>query len=60
MGQKHKHAEVIKAWADGAKIEHRPLGGVYWLAIGGTPNGLMGLSIGLNQNLNPIWYYMVG
>ncbi len=23
MGTKHKHAEVIKAWADGAEIEHR-------------------------------------
>jgi len=23
MGQKHKHAELIKAWADGAEIEWR-------------------------------------
>lgn len=26
MGTPHKHAEVIKAWADGAEIEYRPRG----------------------------------
>ena len=27
MGQPHKHAELIKAWADGAEIEYRAVPG---------------------------------
>lgn len=29
----HKHAEVIKAWADGAKIEYRLNKGDTWMSI---------------------------
>jgi hypothetical protein len=28
---KHKHAELIKAWADGAQIQFRLWGGIEWL-----------------------------
>ena len=30
MSNKHKHADVIKAWADGAEIEYRSISG-HWL-----------------------------
>ncbi len=30
MGQPHKHAEVIKAWADGEEIEYRVGEGSEW------------------------------
>ncbi|UOD28771.1 hypothetical protein INH39_25520 [Massilia violaceinigra] len=32
----HKHAEIIKAWAEGAAIE-RYMGGGLWMKIGDTP-----------------------
>ena len=37
MGQPHKHAEVIKAWADGAEIQVNLLGS--WEDIG---NNILG------------------
>ena len=36
MTNKHKHADVIKAWADGAEIEYRSISG-RWLPAS-TPN----------------------
>jgi hypothetical protein len=33
---KHKHADLIKAWADGAEIEWRGINGD-WCSISGTP-----------------------
>lgn len=33
MGTKHKHAEVIKAWADGAEVEYFPSNGKQWLDV---------------------------
>lgn len=35
----HKHAALIKAWADGETIEYRQSGATYWreLAAGATP-----------------------
>lgn len=33
MSTPHKHAEVIKAWADGAKIEYRPSAQFPWKAV---------------------------
>lgn len=37
MNKPHKHAEIIKAWADGADVEwwHPMLG---WVDVGPTPN----------------------
>lgn len=29
-GAPHMHAEVMKAWADGAKLRWKPNGGLYW------------------------------
>jgi hypothetical protein len=34
----HKHAEVIKAWADGAEIEYRYEWNQEWLSCGGHPD----------------------
>ncbi len=33
MKTPHKHAELIKAWADGAEIECRPITGRPWLTM---------------------------
>jgi hypothetical protein len=33
MKTPHKHAEAIKAWADGAEIECRQLSGGHWLTV---------------------------
>jgi hypothetical protein len=33
---KHKHADLIKAWADGAEIEWQGINGD-WCSISGTP-----------------------
>lgn len=34
MKKPHKHAELIKAWADGAEIEWRPLGSIgNWMPV---------------------------
>lgn len=30
MGKPHKHAELIKAWADGARIQYKPAGRAAW------------------------------
>lgn len=35
MGQPHKHAAVIKAWADGEEIQVKSLG--YWENMGDNP-----------------------
>lgn len=35
MGQPHKHAEVIKAWADGAEVQVNVFG--YWEDMGDNP-----------------------
>ena len=35
MNKKHKHAELIKAWADGAEIEYKV--GTTWHSIDGFP-----------------------
>ena len=34
----HKHAELIKAWADGAEIEYRYEWNQEWLSCGGHPD----------------------
>ncbi|MDB6084674.1 MAG: hypothetical protein JWN43_2555, partial [Gammaproteobacteria bacterium] len=44
----HVHAEVIKAWADGAAIQYRNISGSTWFDIGGD---------GPAWNLN--WEYRV-
>jgi hypothetical protein len=44
----HKHAEAIKAWADGAAIQYRNISGSTWFDIGGD---------GPAWNLN--WEYRV-
>lgn len=31
----HKHADLIKAWADGAEIEERPRNGIWYTFDGG-------------------------
>ena len=52
MGQPHKHAEVIKAWADGAEIQFRSQNGRCWVdvAIGHlTP----GFSVELEYRVKP-------
>lgn len=41
MNKPHKHAEVIKAWADGARIECRCKGDTTWLGFG--------------ENITPRW-----
>lgn len=33
MNKPHKHAEVIKAWADGAEIEYRVHGNSEWQQV---------------------------
>jgi hypothetical protein len=38
MGKPHKHAELIKAWADGADIQQRYDSGEEWQAIGQFPS----------------------
>ena len=37
MTQRHKHADVIIAWANGAEIEYRNLPGATWMSVGTTP-----------------------
>ena len=37
MSNKHKHAEVIKAWADGAEIEVRKIDSNVWVDARNTP-----------------------
>jgi len=41
--KKHKHAEIIKAWADGAEIEYQLLDGDKWW---GSSNPWRGTEIG--------------
>ena len=36
MGQRHKHADVIIAWAEGAEIEHRASPDRPWLPMTNT------------------------
>lgn len=36
MTTRHKHADVIIAWANGAEIEYRNLPGATWMSVG-TP-----------------------
>jgi hypothetical protein len=36
MTQRHKHADVIIAWAEGAEVEYRNLPGATWVSVG-TP-----------------------
>lgn len=36
MGKKHKHADAIIAWADGATIEYRTDAGMEWTETVGT------------------------
>lgn len=31
MGTPHKHAELIKAWADGAEIQYKAMDGLSWI-----------------------------
>jgi hypothetical protein len=38
MGKPHKHAELIKAWADGAEIQQRYDSIKEWQAIGQFPS----------------------
>lgn len=38
MKQPHKHAALIKAWADGAEIQYWDIGAKVWLTIAGQPN----------------------
>lgn len=37
MPTPHKHAEIIKAWADGAEIEYKSVSGS-WVAVSDNPN----------------------
>jgi len=37
MGQPHKHAEIIKAWADGADIQFRTYFTYPWTEVPGYP-----------------------
>lgn len=37
MTQRHKHADVIIAWANGAEIEYRNLPGATWMSVGAIP-----------------------
>ncbi len=40
MNKPHEHAEVIKAWADGAVIEGRKCGSNTWIVFDETPTWL--------------------
>lgn len=37
MRAPHKHAEIIKAWADGAEVQFRRYGEIVWKGIGEQP-----------------------
>lgn len=37
MTTRHKHADVIIAWAEGAEIEYRNLPGATWMSVGTIP-----------------------
>ena len=37
MTTRHKHADVIIAWAEGAEVEYRNLPGATWMSVGTIP-----------------------
>ncbi len=52
---KHKHAEVIKAWADGAEIQHRPLCGGPWFDSHPEPKWLTNYEYRVKPQPKQLW-----
>ena len=50
----HKHAEVIKAWADGAEIESKPSNGMKWSFVG-NPHWHANYSYRVKPTPVPLW-----
>ena len=59
MNEPHKHAEVIKAWADGAKVEFRSLpDSTTWItADQKTFRWMEEIEVRIKPE-KPTWYYM--
>lgn len=53
---KHKHAEVIKAWADGEVIEWRPNSDDEWPTIYETPSWYKGYEYRVKPKENVVYF----